>query len=524
MNDHPPTQNSLSDEEKMGLLDNRSLSDRSLSDAESDNSHNDLESRLPLTKWAGPVLAPVEYLRSTPWRVFLVRFAWFLIPSFLQSRFTREQARPVKLAPTAYLDGMRGVAALVVLFCHFSYQAFVIAKGWGCDDSHYYFLKLPFLRLWYQGPPAVCLFFVISGYALSYRPLKLIRSRNSQDFSTTMSSLVFRRGIRLYLPTAISTLMIVCLIRLGVYEWTRDFAKDRTYMRNVREPHPPRLGSTHEQLGDWAKDMFQFVHVFGWKTHGGSTNYDQHLWTIPVEFRCSLYLFLTILATARLRTQYRFLTVTGIMLFTYRNSRWEFLMFLCGMVLAEMDLIRGAHVVPPALPVEEKVQPPRRQMFQTIIWFISSILGLYLMSQPDEGGDRTPGWIYLTSLIPKWWAADKYRYWQCTGAAIFVLSVSRSPNWQRLFTSAFVQYLGKISYALYLMHGPVIHTVGYQFEKLAYSLTGIEGNWFNAGFILSSFFVIPTVFWWADVFWRAVDMPTVKFAKWWENKLIVKAE
>jgi hypothetical protein len=212
------------------------------------------------------------------------------------------------------------------------------------------------------------------------------------------------------------------------------------------------------------------------------------------------------------------------MLFTYRNSRWELLMFLCGMVLAEIDLIRGAHVSSPALPMEEKTSPARPQWYQRIFWAVVSIVGLYLMSQPDQGGERTPGWVYLTSLIPKWWDAEKYRYWQCAGAVVFVLAVSRSANWQRVFNSAFVQYLGKISYALYLMHGPIIHAFGYHFEKWAYSVTGIEGPRFTAGFILSSFLVIPTVFWWADIFWRAVDIPTVKFAKWWENKLIAKAD
>lgn len=267
MGRHSPSIYSLSDEEKMGLLDNRSVSD-----VDSDNGRDDHEHRPHYEKWAGPILAPVDYVRSTPWRVYLVRFAWFFVPSYLQGRHARDQIRPSRLAPTAYLDGMRGVAALVVLFCHFFYQAFVIAKGWGCDGAHYNILKLPILRLWFQGPPAVCLFFVISGYALSYRPLKLIRSRNTQDFSTTMSSLVFRRGIRLYLPTAISTLMIVTFIRLGVYEKTREFAMDRTYMRNVREPHPPRLATNYAQFADWAKDMFKFVHVFSWKTHGGSTS------------------------------------------------------------------------------------------------------------------------------------------------------------------------------------------------------------------------------------------------------------
>ncbi|KAK7413520.1 hypothetical protein QQX98_007597 [Neonectria punicea] len=522
MNGHSVTRQSLSFEEKMGLLDDRSLS--SLSDTDSDNGIIDLDQHFPVAKWASYLLAPAEYLRSMRWRVIFVRLAWFFVPSFLQGRSMREQIRPTKMAPTAYLDGMRGLAALFVYFCHYSYQSFIIAKGWGCNDSHYDILKLPFLRLWYQGPPAVCVFFVISGYALSYRPLKFIRSRNTTDFSTTMSSLVFRRFIRLFLPTAISTFMIVCLIRMGVYEWTRDFAMDRAYMKNIVEPHPKRMEDGYAQFRHWAGDMFYFVHVFGWKPHGGSTNYDVHLWTIPVEFRCSLYLFLVIVATARLRTIYRFFFLTTVTLVTYRNSRWELVMFFFGMALAEWDHIRGAHVSPPALPLEEKQAAPAQQTLKTIFWNLVSILGMYLMCQPDDGGEDTPGWVYLSTLIPKWWDSEQYRYWQCTGAVVFVFAVGYSAFWQRVFNSAIVQYFGKLSYALYLMHGPAMHAIGYHWEKWAYSLTGVEGYWYNAGFALGACFCVPTVIWCADIFWRAVDIPTVKFAKWFESKVIVKAD
>lgn len=216
--------------------------------------------------------------------------------------------------------------------------------------------------------------------------------------------------------------------------------------------------------------------------------------------------------------------MAGIMLFTYRNSRWEFLMFLFGMAIAEMDLIRGAHTTPHMLPLNEKPHSTRRWRVEPFVVAFMSVVGLYLMSQPDEGAKNTPGWIYLDSTIPVWWKAAKYRYWQCTGAALFIVCVGRSPWWQRVFNSAFVQYFGKISYALYLMHGPAIHTAGYTWEKMAFGVTGIEGHQFTAGFVLGSLFVVPTVIWWADVFWRAVDVPTVKLAKWWESKLVVNTE
>ncbi|KHN96956.1 Acyltransferase 3 [Metarhizium album ARSEF 1941] len=515
---------SSSHEENMGLLD-----EKNNSDSDSERSVTDAEPWFEVkvrssnySEYLSAVAATWSQLRSAPWRVLLIRVLFFLTPSFLQGRHAREQICPPKLAPTAYLDGMRGLAALFVFFCHYSYQAFTIAKSWGTGEDNYHFLKLPFLRLWYQGPAAVCVFFVISGYALSYRPVKLIRSGALSDFATTMSSLTFRRAIRLYLPTAISTFMIICLLRIGAYEWTREFGNDRKYMKNVVEPHPARMESSYAQFRDWTLHMYNFVHVFGWDKYGGSTSYDVHLWTIPVEFRCSLYLFLTIIGTARLRTSIRFLTVGGMTWFSYCHSRWELCLFLSGMLLAEMDHIRGAHITSPVLPQIEKQPRKSRGWIKSIIWTSVSVLSLYLLSQPDDGGEMAPGWVYLTSLIPEWWSEEKYRYWQSAGAVVFVLAVGHSPAWQRFFNSPVVQYFGKISYALYLMHGPAMHAVGYHWERMAYAITGVEGYWYNAGFFLGAAFAVPTVIWWADVFWRAVDIPTVKFAKWFENKCITK--
>lgn len=261
------------DEEKHGLLLDEVASSSS-SDFESDSDIYEPKHEYPFkTARVSSILSKsIQCVKTIPCRSLLIRFLIFMTPSFLQGRHAREQIRPAKIYPTAYLDGMRGLAALVVFFCHYSYQAFTIAMSWGAEGAHHQYLKLPFLRLWYQGPPAVCLFFVISGYALSYRPLKFARSRSVTEFSNTVSSLVFRRALRLYLPTIISTFMIVCLLRLGVYEWTREFANDRKYIKNIIEHHPKRMESSYNQWMDWLWHMFKFVHVFGWQQYGGSTS------------------------------------------------------------------------------------------------------------------------------------------------------------------------------------------------------------------------------------------------------------
>ncbi|KAK3309043.1 acyltransferase 3, partial [Chaetomium strumarium] len=482
-------------------------------------------------------------------RSFLLRTGLFLLPSFLHhprlsqttTTTTASTGTGTGAGPTAYLDGMRGLAALFVFFCHHAYTAFAIAPGYGYRGGaeHRDLLKLPFLRLFFSGPPMVCVFFVVSGYALSLKPLRLIiiHTQNGKNkgngrgkLMDTMASLTFRRAVRLFLPPAVSTLMVVGMVRLGLYEWTREFAYDARYVRNHQEHHyGPRTETLGEQVGDWARQLLGFVHVWDWAPFGGSMALDVHLWTIPVEFRCSMALFLTIVGTARLRRAVRLAVVAGLVWFSYWNQRWEMVLFYAGMVLAEADVVRGAHgggggddfpVVSASRccsPTPGLLSARRFTATRSLWWIAVSIVGLYFMSQPDEGGAETPGWVYLTKLIPKWWG-DEHRYWQSFGAVIFVLAVGRSACWQRFFNLAVVQYLGRISYAVYLMHGPVLHTVGYALERWAWGLTGTEGRAYVAGFLLASVFVVPIVIWVSDVFWRAVDAPVVRFAKWLEKR------
>ncbi|KAM7216315.1 acyltransferase [Rhypophila decipiens] len=548
MNGHAVSIHSLLQEESAALLE-----EKSLSDIESDADRADLESRFPShssiitddapfhhkkfkpkATWQTTLTRILDSLRSTLVKTFI-----FLLPSFIQPFSTSHHHPKVqkkKPGPTAYLDGMRGLAALIVFFCHYFYTCFVIAQSYGYDgSSNQHILKLPIIRLFYQGPPMVAVFFVISGYALSLKPLKLVRSRDYGSLLATISSLIFRRGFRLFLPTFISTLMIMVLLRVGAYEWTRDFAYDDLYMRNVQEMHYERMNSTAEQMADWGREMFRFVHIWDWDAYEGSTAIDVHLWTIPVEFRASMMLFLTLLGTARLKTVWRFVFVGAVMGFVYRSARWEMVLFYMGMVFAEWDLVRAVHSpsgtneegAAAAAVYQLETRTRRRQPIRlrflgrpilTKAWWIAvSILAMYLMSQPDQGGEETPGWVTLTRWIPKW-CCSQYRYYQSLGAILMVLSASRSLFWQNIFNSAPIQYLGKISYAIYLMHGPVLHTVGYAIERFVWmNITGVETDTaYVAGFGLASLLVVPIVVWVSDVFWRAVDEPVVRFGKWLE--------
>lgn len=563
MNGHAMSKNSLSFEENVSLLDEKSLSDI---DSEAGRADND--SRFPSAReWASfgkravtglPI--PMRIPSRSHCRTLVVKAGLFLLPSFISCRLSHERPGPHRLGPTAYLDGMRGLAAFIVFFCHYFYTSFIIADGWGSNDANYDIMKLPFLRLVYAGPPMVAVFFIVSGYALSLKPLKLARSKKWSDFTATMSSFVFRRALRLFLPTFVSTFMIVILLRLGAYEMNREFSHDRKFHWNVQETAPEYKETLSAQLRDWGWNMFNFVHIWGWEKYGGSTYYDVHLWTIPIEFRASMMLFLTMVGLARLRTAVRLFCLGVVMAFSYRSDRWEMVLFYVGMLYAELDIIRGAHTNPATnaalqsshshhhhqpsalhqqtLPTyEPKPQPiidyvgtgqtvaakVSSSQLGRVGWGLLATLSLYLLSQPDVNSEHTPGWVFLSSFIPEW-VEDKYRYYQIIGAILFVFCTARMPSLQRVFNSAPVQYLGRISYAIYLMHGPVMHTVGYALEKWAWGITGTEGKWYTIGFALAAVFVIPSVVWAADIFWRAVDAPTVRVAKWLETKCVVSED
>jgi peptidoglycan/LPS O-acetylase OafA/YrhL len=234
-------------------------------------------------------------------------------------------------------------------------------------------------------------------------------------------------------------------------------------------------------------------------------------------------LFLIIIALSKLRSTFRLSLLVAIILFILRHDRWDLTLFCCGMFIAELDLIiaQANKLSSPSL-IPMFLSNPSKSSLGNSLWIGLSIVSLYLMSQPDDSSDNTLGWQYLAALIPVWFS-EKYRFWQTIGSITFVLSVTRLPLLQKPFNSPFIQYLGKICYALYLMHGPVTHIVGYLVQEVAWNITGYHSRpSYVAGFILGAVVNIPLVIWAAYVFWRFVDMPSVKFARWIERQLVVQ--
>lgn len=178
-------------------------------------------------------------------------------------------------------------------------------------------------------------------------------------------------------------------------------------------------------------------------------------------------------------------------------DKWHVALFISGMCFADVSL-------------ETRSSPQNTKLYRNLVHMLPLlILGLYFLSFPIRHSDETIGYLWLSSITAK------YTNWHTIGAMLVLWTLSGSELLQRMFKSSFSDYLGKISYALYLVHGPALHAFGYGTVACIWGVTGKETRiQYEGGLILGFILVAPVVFWWSDVFERLVDRPSVNLARW----------
>lgn len=450
-----------------------------------------------------------------------------LTPSFLQRYVGGEPPQPAKLHAIAALDGLRGWACLLVFNFHFLFTyTWKVAVGWGFAGENFGVHQLPIVHMLISGHIMVAIFFVISGYVLSYKPLKTIRSMSFDQTFTVLASSTFRRGLRLYVPSFIGLACVFVAVRLGLYNYSRGVIKQGLTIRGTNEQHPLVYRYFTKQFWDFYSTVANLLNPFDWSLY--YNNYNPHLWTIPVEFRCSIVLFLTTLATSRLVPKVRIPLVIALVWFCMRYGRWDVVLFLAGMLMAELDLINGTWERPTSA-TEDKTHirlRPGGKIIASIsrrrLWITTFIIGLYIGSTPNIGYKWTPGYRWLWRLTPKTYP-EPHRFPQTIGAALIVFSINHCPDIQKLFTNPLSQYLGKISFAFYIVHGPILHSLGYSIMPSIWAMTGKTTDFqYCLGFLIGWCICLPLSIWAGDVFWRAVDIPSVKLARWVEDRVLAR--
>ncbi|KAK5946566.1 hypothetical protein PMZ80_000709 [Knufia obscura] len=456
----------------------------------------------------------------------------FLTPSFLHHLLNRrthpstDEEAPTPSPPNTIkcLDGLRGIACLIVFNFHFLYPyTYTVIHGYGAEVAnledrakflHYH--QLPFISLLYRGRAMVHVFFAISGYVLSRKFLKLVGAGSHAQAYKALSSAVFRRGFRLFLPVTVGNLLVVIALRLGLYNGTAAVLRGevglpgdtgpRNWVSAMPEEHPRILGSAYAQLVDCYHQWARWINPWTWEIVYG--DYDPHTWTIPLEFRSSMVLFLVLVGTAGLRGRWRLAVIVGLCGYCLRMVRWEVAIFLGGVVVAQIDLMWGTF----------EVVPDRGLLVRTGQWVLF-VAGLYLLASPDIWAEVTPGYRFLSSITPEGYAWGwLYLFWYPFGAVIVVHCVTNLVSLRRVFERPVCQYFGRISFAFYLVHGPVLHALGFALMPRIWRVTGYgDGYGGNVGFVtglaLGWGVLLCFSVWLGDIFWRVVNVPCTKLTR-----------
>lgn len=431
-----------------------------------------------------------------------------------------------KLRPTAYLDGLRGFAALLVYWHHHELWAHDISghnsifeNGFGYEDK-YHTVAFPGIRHFFSGGHyAVSTFFVISGYVLSLKPLNLIQTADYLDLGDHLASALFRRWLRLFLPLIATMIMYATMWHLfGI--WVRGTK--------------PQSNWWDEMWAFYAEfKNFSFVYKEGgnpWLT------YSFHLWSIPAEFKGSMVIYTSLMAFSRCSLKAHLWCEVGLVFyFMYVADGWYCAMFVSGMLLCHLDILAHKGELPRFLA--------RLEPYKTFIYYHLLLFSLFLGGVPSENRDieqlaKNRGWYYLSYLKPQ--AVFDYKWFYLFWAATFLVAAVPRINWlKRFFETRFCQYLGRISFALYMVHGPVLWTLG---DRL-YLATGWQtdeqmehiGHWANklplpgsgplgleVSFLVPHIILVPVTFCLAELVTRAIDTPSVKLASWAYKKVLAE--
>lgn len=355
----------------------------------------------------------------------------------------------------AYIDGLKGCGALMVYLCHFVFAFYYAAYSLQAEHvrtmSGVEILlgKTP-LNLLYNGNFAVELFLVLSGFVLC-------RGYFRTGDKGKLKAGAKRRYLRLVFPILAVNTAACILMAAGLYYNSRAAgltgSMDWFYGFNHFEP-------------DFGEMLLEsLAGCFLW----GSNAYNGVLWTMPYLFLGALAVYLAAALVGENPLRY---VVYAVMIAAALVANIYFTGIFVGFFVCDVACTRGRWM-----------DWYKKQGWMSWLCFI---LGVYLASYPSIGTDME-GTIYAVLGTPR------VVPYHLAGAALILAGAVGNETLQKVFGSAPLAFLGKVSYSLYLLHFPVIATFSSWFflrfwDKLGYHWTvGLD-------FLLTTLLVLGLAF------------------------------
>jgi peptidoglycan/LPS O-acetylase OafA/YrhL len=316
----------------------------------------------------------------------------------------------------------------------------------------------------YNGDFAVLVFFVLSGFVL------MRKFWHTGERMNLVASAI-KRYPRLIFPAAASVFVACALMRMG---WMH--AQD----------HPDA------SFAGWVQAHYNFQPSIQAAFHaafvgvpfigdGTATAWGSPLWTMRIELWGSLVLF-------------------GVYFVFGRWKAAAFVVFLAICFLLPKGLT--LNLIPFAIgaSLNGAVGWLQRHPRASIAFFaIGMLLGMF---------DYTPTFRYMAAIVPAGY--DQRSFWYVFAASFLVAGLLGSAGLARFFGSKVCAYFGRISFALYLLHWPIVFSfsiwaVG---RFMALGADYLHAAWYS---YFATFGLLIVL---AELFTQDVDIPATRFADW----------
>ena len=323
-------------------------------------------------------------------------------------------SRPGPSARLIELDGLRGLAAVIVVIhhCLLTVPAFARIGAWPGvvpeEPAARILTQTPLHLLW-AGHEAVLVFFVLSGTALVYP----VARRHAQRRRFDWIDYVPRRIVRLWLPAAASTALAVALMVLVPRSTAASLGPWMT------QAHPAGLSARHLLLELALQPRYAYRNTV--------------LWSLHAEAVFSFLLPLVVLVVAlAARARAWWLPAAACLAVPAVTGDTRTLVYVPVFVLGATAGWRWGHL--------GTIAPERPAPWATPAALVCLVLvttGWWPGLQESVAG-RLAAAVTLAAV-----------------SALVVLAV-RAGALRALLRSRTVQYLGALSFSLYLVHEPVI--------------------------------------------------------------------
>ena len=325
----------------------------------------------------------------------------------------------MKQTQLEYINGLKGIGAGIVYLCHFVFAFYYGMYSLEAADCHLpgnldILIGQSPLNTLFSGNFAVRLFLVMSGYVLC---LGYFKTRDKKRLVTSAC----KRYIRLLPPILVSNVLICLLMLLGAF-------------RNVTVSEltgSPWLAGFNRCEANFLDAVLEAV--FGC-FFVGTNQFNGVLWTIPFLFLGALLVYGVAWLMGDKKWRYVVYAVIGVAVLLTDYAGIFFGFVLCDVTHTQDKLVNWV----------------KKQKW--LLWIVFA-LGLYLSSYPSAG-THLDGTIYgiipIVMVVP----------FHLMGALLLVAAVVCLEPLQKIFGWKPFVKLGNISYSLYLVHFPVIATLG----------------------------------------------------------------